>query len=157
LRIDCKKLTFKFLLINLLLYKDQLLRKEDKIFDPIRKIWIVCTNEEFVRQLVILDLLHRLHYGSGRIAVEKKLQVSDQLMRFDIVVFDQYAQPYILIECKSFEVRLHDSAIYQAARYNLSLKAPFVYITNGLRYQMAKVDFKANSVVMIDDLPQNIN
>lgn len=110
-----------------------------------------------MRQLVILDLLHRLHYGSGRIAVEKKLQVSDQLMRFDIVVFDQYAQPYILIECKSFEVRLHDSAIYQAARYNLSLKAPFVYITNGLRYQMAKVDFKANSVVMIDDLPQNIN
>lgn len=141
----------------MLSYKDLVLRKEDKIFDPIRKKWLVCTNEEFVRQLVILDLIHRLHYGPGRIAVEKKLEVSGQLMRFDIVVFDPYARPYILIECKSFEVKLRDSAIYQAARYNLSLKAPFVCITNGLSGQMAQVDFKENSVFLIDDLPQNIH
>lgn len=137
-------------------YFNSLQRVEGKIFDPIRKKWLFETKEEIVRQLVIQYLINELKYGKGRIAIEKTILLRKQTKRFDIVIYDQFIKPYILIECKSYEKNITNEAMHQIARYNLALNAPYLCVTNGIQALKAKVSFLENSVDIIDSLPVNL-
>ncbi|MEP7196847.1 MAG: type I restriction enzyme HsdR N-terminal domain-containing protein [Saprospiraceae bacterium] len=134
-------------------YHDLLLRKEKYIFDPIRKKWLVETKEELVRQLMLAYLTQILKYGSGRIAVEKKVLLGKSMKRFDILIYDEHLNPYMLIECKSYEIKIKQDAIYQASRYNIALKAPYICITNGSEGIAAKVDFHSMKIEYLEELP----
>lgn len=103
----------------------------DFIFDLIRKQWLLLTPEEWVRQNFIQYLLQCLHYPQSLIAVEKEIVTGELRKRFDIVVYDQLTQPWMLIECKAMNIALHNNIIDQALRYNQKLKAVYLVITNG--------------------------
>jgi hypothetical protein len=114
---------------------DLQLKKEGeivKIFDLIRKKWLVFTPEEYVRQHLIHYLTVYKKYPASYIGLEKELDLNGTKKRFDILVHNQKMEPYILIECKAPYVELKGEILEQALRYNLTLKAHYVMISNGV-------------------------
>ena len=101
------------------------------IFDEIRKRWMMLTPEEWVRQNFLQYLIQAKKYPSSLIAVEKEIQLGELAKRFDIVVYDQNTQPWMIIECKEMEVALNEQVLNQALRYNITLNVPYIVITNG--------------------------
>lgn len=141
--------------MNLEIFFPSLKRSEQKIFDPIRKKWLVETKEEIVRQLMICYLTQDLQYGKGRIAVEKKIRCGKTFKRFDIVIYDKKLHPYILVECKSYALELKENVAFQISRYNISLKAPYLCVTNGIDMHCAFVDFNDLTITLLPKLPVN--
>lgn len=144
--------------LNLLQYADQLniKIKEDKryIFDPIRKKYLVLLPEEFVRQLLIHHLIHSAAYSQNRISVEKKVIVHQTERRFDILVYSQQLDPFLLIECKAPSVPISQATMDQVAQYNISLKVPYLLVTNGKDTYVCQVNFETKAVRFLSELPR---
>ncbi|HKC37784.1 MAG TPA: type I restriction enzyme HsdR N-terminal domain-containing protein [Chitinophagaceae bacterium] len=104
---------------------------KEMIFDFIRKQWLQLNEEEWVRQNFIQFLVQEVKYPLELIAVEKEIQLGDLKKRFDILVYDRNHKPWMLIECKAGEITLDKKALYQVLRYNISMPATFLVITNG--------------------------
>jgi len=101
------------------------------IFDAFRKRWVALTPEEWVRQNFLQYLSVVKGYPPSLIAVEKEIDVGERKKRFDIVVYDRSAKPFMLIECKEMNVPLETSVIDQVLRYHTVLQARCLVITNG--------------------------
>lgn len=101
------------------------------IFDKLRKKWLVLTPEEWVRQNFIQYLIKLKNYPSSLIAIEKEIQLGELRKRFDILVYDNNHQPWMMIECKAAKVELDDAVLQQALRYNISVPVQFIVITSG--------------------------
>lgn len=123
------------------------------LFDPVRKKWISESPEEIVRQCLILWLAVTFGIPYGRMAVEKQIQVLGLMKRFDLVIYNKHALPYILIECKSPQIPLHQNLLDQAALYNMKLQAPYLMISNGMDTQVCKIDFINQRYEFIKSLP----
>lgn len=121
-----------------------------QIFDFIRKKWLVLTPEEWVRQHVLNYLVTEKNYSASSISVEKELILNDIKKRYDIVVYNRELKPYIIIECKAPYIELDRLVVEQALRYNLTVKADLLMITNGVS------DLVFNSKNEITELPPNI-
>ena len=104
---------------------------KEMIFDFIRKQWLLLNEEEWVRQNFIQFLVQELKYPLELIAVEKEIQLGDLKKRFDILVYDRDHNPWMLIECKASEINLDEKVLFQVLRYNISMPANFLVITNG--------------------------
>jgi hypothetical protein len=110
------------------------LRKQEEqpqIFDPLRKLWVKLTPEEWVRQNMICMLRDTLNIPSGFMGVEKEIQVGAMKKRFDLLIFDRDHQPWMLIECKSEKVTLSEATAEQLLRYYQVIRAKYLIITNG--------------------------
>jgi len=123
------------------------------IWDPIRKKYLVPQPEELVRQLLILYLNKKRNYPMSRIQVEKSLKVLGQIKRFDIIVFDQDIKPYLLIECKSHREPINQSVIDQVSRYNITLNAPYLLVTNGVQSYCCSINKESKEVRFLDHIP----
>lgn len=123
------------------------------IFDIIRKKYLLLTPEEKVRQTFINFLIFDKKYSKSLIQTERGLKYHALQKRTDILVFGKNAQPYILVECKAENVPLTHAVLEQASRYNLTVKAPFLCITNGLKTYCFKVDFDKNTTTQISEFP----
>ncbi len=125
----------------------------DEVFDPVRKRWVINTPEEWVRQ----HLIAFLHFERGvpmtLMGVEKKLEVHGMSRRTDIVIYDQSGKPQMICECKAPEIRINQAVMDQVARYNITLKVPFLLITNGNKHHCAKIDHQESSYVFLPDIP----
>jgi hypothetical protein len=109
----------------------------------IRKKWIRLTPEEWVRQNFLLYLTQTLQFPASLIAVEKQLVIADVKRRFDIVVYDRKARPYLLVECKEMEVTLEGDTFLQALHYYAALQTRYLVMTNGnTTYAFERVDGK---------------
>src|SRR5215211_2096580 len=102
------------------------------VFDNIRKIWLVLTEEEWVRQNFIRYLVSEMRYPSTVIAVEKEILLNGLKKRFDVLIYDKNLQPWMLVECKAPKVALNDAVLQQVLRYHISVPVPYLVITNGL-------------------------
>ena len=104
---------------------------KEQIFCIIRKRWLIITPEEWVRQNFLLFLTGTMGYPASLIAVEKQVSVTGMNRRFDIVVFNQNAQPFMIVECKEMNVKLTEEVLSQVLRYNTEVSAGYLVITNG--------------------------
>lgn len=104
-----------------------------KIFDVVRKGFYVLTPEEWVRQHFVHLLIHHYKYNKGLIRLEGGLTFHTMAKRSDILVYDKAGNPFLLVECKSTEIRLNAQVLQQASTYNQIIKAPFICLTNGLK------------------------
>lgn len=111
--------------------KIKLIEEREFIFDGIRKQWVLLTPEEWVRQNFVQYLILVLNYPASLISVEKEFYLGEVKKRFDLVVYDKNAKPWMVIECKEMNVALNEGVLAQVLRYNIHLQAPFVFITNG--------------------------
>ena len=124
------------------------------IFDDIRKKFIILTPEEWVRQHTIQYLLQEKNYPKSYLNVEKLLKINDLSKRYDIVVFQPDGTIFLLVECKAPEVKISQQTFDQIARYNLTLKAKYLMVTNGLNHYFCQMDFEKEKYVFLDELPE---
>jgi predicted type IV restriction endonuclease len=103
-----------------------------KIFDPIRKKYVVLTPEEWVRQHFIHFVTSGLLYPRSLIKVESGLQVNSLNKRSDIIIFDRKGKPWMLIECKAPDLKLNQQAFNQVSVYNMTVGAKYIAVTNGM-------------------------
>ena len=123
------------------------------IFDEIRKKFIILTPEEWVRQHVVRFLLEEKKYPKSLINVEKVLTVNGLRKRYDIVVFNPDGSIFILVECKAPEIKTAQATFDQIARYNMTLKAEYLMVTNGLNHYFCQMDFENEKYQFLRELP----
>lgn len=104
---------------------------EKFIWDSIRQMWLLLTPEEWVRQHVIAWLIGYKGIPALRISQEYPVNINGQHQRADIVVVDNFAKPYILVECKAPNIEIDNEVVMQATRYNAVVKARYILLTNG--------------------------
>ena len=124
-------------------------RKE--VFDPIRKKWLVLTPEERVRQQLILFLLNIKKIPISHLSVEKAITVNGLTKRYDLVVFGADMKPQMVIECKAPEVEITQAVVEQAGRYNKTLRAPILGVTNGSAHFFFTIDFETEEIRPLTD------
>ena len=123
---------------------------KEMIFDFIRKQWLLLNEEEWVRQNFIQFLIQELKYPSELIAVEKEIQLGDLKKRFDILVYDRDHKPWMLVECKAGEIALDEKVLFQVLRYNISMPANFLVITNGqFTYAWEKISGELKDILQM--------
>ncbi|MFM7235040.1 MAG: type I restriction enzyme HsdR N-terminal domain-containing protein [Flavobacteriales bacterium] len=124
-----------------------------EVWDVVRKIWVVLTPEEWVRQ----HLIHYMNIDRGwslsLMAVEKTLRYNGLVRRADLVIFDSAMQPVLLAECKAPDVALNQQVFDQAALYNRALGVQFVLITNGLHTSCCRLHTGSPEVVWLNEVP----
>lgn len=141
--------------LNFPAYTFRLKNSENKvaIFDEIRKKFIILTPEEWIRQHVIQFLLQDKNYPKSYINVEKLIKVNDLSKRYDIIVYQSNGEIYLLIECKSSDIKIDQTTFDQIARYNLTLKAKYLMVTNGLNHYFCQMDFEKEKYIFLKELP----
>jgi len=112
-------------------FKIKMENEKDYIFDTIRKMWLLLTEEEWVRQNFLQYMTEVMHYPTQLIAVEKEILLGELKKRFDILVYNSSHRPWMLVECKATHVPLNEEVIQQVLRYNISVPVNFMIITNG--------------------------
>jgi hypothetical protein len=120
-------------------FKIKAINGKDQIFDPFRKIWVVLTPEEWVRQNLLQYLVQTLHYPPSLIAVEKEIKLGELLKRFDIVVYKN-EKAWMIIECKEAKVALNEKTMEQILQYQQILTAQYLFISNGHETLGAKIE-----------------
>jgi len=114
-------------------------RDKDKffIYDLVRKIWLLLTPEEWVRQ----HWVHYFHLRKGRnlssLILEKKLELNGTVKRIDLLVTEKTAAK-ILVECKAPNIKITQRTFEQIARYNSIIGAGEIILSNGLQHVNAK-------------------
>ncbi|CAM4337204.1 type I restriction enzyme HsdR N-terminal domain-containing protein [Zobellia nedashkovskayae] len=136
-------------------YKFRLKSSENnvRIFDSIRKKFVVLQPEEWVRQHVVNYLLEEKSYPKSLVNVEKQLVINNIKKRYDIVVFNSDGSIHILVECKAPQINIDQTTFDQIARYNLELKADYLMVTNGLDHFYCKMDFTSEKYTFLRDIP----
>lgn len=141
--------------LNFQLYNFRFKNSENKvsIFDEIRKKFIILTPEEWVRQHVVQFLLEEKKYPKSLINVEKVLKVNGLRKRYDVVVFNPDGSIFILIECKAPEIKIAQTTFDQIARYNMTMKAQYLMVTNGLNHYFCQMDYEDEKYEFLSALP----
>lgn len=119
---------------------------EKFIWDSIRQMWLLLTPEEWVRQHVIAWLIGYKGIPALRISQEYPVNINGQHQRADIVVVDNFAKPYILVECKAPNIEIDNEVVMQATRYNAVVKARYILLTNGKKlycYEYSEGQYRA--------------
>jgi hypothetical protein len=132
------------------------LKQEDtqvRIFDVIRKKYVACTPEEWVRQHFINFLISEKKVPAGLMVLEKKIIFNTMVRRPDILLYNNKGLPLLIVECKAPEVEINQSAFDQIARYNSVIKAPYLVVTNGMKHYCCKMDHDNNSYRFLEDIP----
>tara|TARA_B100000242_G_scaffold108455_1_gene75433 strand:+ start:3550 stop:4008 length:459 start_codon:yes stop_codon:yes gene_type:complete len=124
-----------------------------EVFDVVRNKYVKLTSEEWVRQHCINYLHMHKQYPYGLMSVEKVVKYNNLSFRADIVIYDNLAKPYMIVECKSPDVNLSKNTLYQIAKYNSSLSVKYLLITNGLVHYCCEIDYKSFSISLIKNIP----
>lgn len=103
-------------------------RQKNKLFDPIRHLWVESTPEEQVRQGLIAYMLKQ-GYPSSLMGVEVGLSQFNAKALFsqraDLIVYSQTNQKVLaLIECKAHKVT--EKTLDQILSYNRYLQALWI-------------------------------
>lgn len=110
-----------------------------KIFDPVRRKYLILSPEEWVRQHFLQYLIIHKGFPSGLLKIENKVKTGQRLGRFDALFLNRAGNPELLIECKAPEVTLDQSTFQQLTKYNGELSVPFMMVTNGLNHFFIQV------------------
>jgi len=124
-----------------------------RIFDVIRKKFVVLQPEEWVRQHVLQQLIYDKKYPKSLINVEKQLILNGLKKRYDVVVYKPDGSIALLVECKAPNVPITKSVFDQIARYNMDLKASHLMLTNGLQHYYCQMDYDAKKYKFLEDVP----
>ncbi len=129
--------------------KQRIIGDTKEFFDPVRKKWVPATPEEEVRQQFIQFLLTVKQIPASHLSVEREISVNGLSRRYDLVVFNREGKPWMVVECKAPHVKLTQEVMEQAGRYNKTLRAPIIGITNGRENRFFSVDFDTEEIKMI--------
>lgn len=127
---------------------------EKLLWNPIKKKGLKNRPEERVR-LRIIEALVEADWSKHRISTEEAIAAADERGRTDIICYDRNFTPKILIECKAENVPISSKVAEQTARYNRSVEAPFLLMSNGVSdfwYQIT-----GRHIQRLDTIPDILN
>lgn len=132
--------------------------KKKYVFDRIRKKKVVLTPEEWVRQSIINHLITKLNYPEGLISIESLLKYNNLNKRSDILVKSRNGiDNYLLIECKSFKMRLNESHLSQVSVYNNVYSSKYMMITNGIDHFVISGSDKSVDINILNYIPDYVD
>ncbi len=105
-----------------------------KLFNPVLKKLFVNRPEERVRLRYVEYLIEETEWKKNRIGFEIPVQIEQDAnkVRADLILYSSgNLSPFALIECKADSIKPGEQAAVQIARYNRSVKAPYLMVTNG--------------------------
>ena len=127
--------------------------KNEKIWDVLRKKYVKHTPEEWVRQHMIHFLINQKGYSKNLMQSEHTLIYNGLKKRCDIVVFNKYLKPQLIVECKASSKTLTADTFYQIAKYYSTLRAPLLVLTNGLTHINALINPDNSDIQFLENLP----
>lgn len=142
--------------LSIPLYPLRIEQREDgelKVYDELRKKSVALTPEEFVRQNYVKWLMQSMHYPASLLQNEVNLTVNGTRKRCDTIAFDREGKPLVIVEYKAPGVEITQEVFDQIYRYNLSFKAKYLIVTNGIRQYCCKVDYDRNTYFFIRNIP----
>ena len=137
-------------------FKNRLVDNTIQIFDEVRKGYFKLTPEEWVRQHVINYLAVYKNYPIGLMQVEKLIKYNNLNTRADLIINDRDFKPVVLVECKAPNVRIGKDAFDQIAKYNFTLKAKYLFVTNGLKHYCCSINYTSGKTEFLKDIPTKI-
>ncbi len=126
----------------------------ERIFDPIRKKWLLSTPEELVRQSIIQYLIEIILIPISYLHVESYYSNTEGSRRFDIIAWKKKSiefKPWLLVECKAPQVSFNRSTENQIQNYLNLYPSKFVMLSNGKRTHFWKKNL--NNYRSITSLP----
>ncbi len=145
--------TLKQLTLPTFDYKITEIEGKNYIFDIIRKKNLILTPEEWVRQHFIHLLINQYLYPKSLFKIEGGLKYNRLQKRSDIVIYDRIGSPFLLVECKSADETINQSVVEQASRYNQTIRAKYLAVTNGIKTFCFEIDFEKNITIQLQNLP----
>jgi len=134
-------------------YKIKSIDDKVKIFDPLRKKYIVLTPEEWVRQHFLHFLMKFHGYPAGLIKVESGLDYNKRAKRTDITIYKRSGGVFMIVECKAPDKKINKKSLEQAGVYGKSMKPDYLCLTNGLQHYFWNMDYASGKAVQINNVP----
>ncbi len=123
-----------------------------QIKDIFRNRFVKLTPEEWVRQNFLHFLINHKSYPIGLIAVETELQVAGLKKRCDAIVYNQKAEPIVIIEFKAPDVNINQDVFDQVAIYNMKLNVEYFIISNGIEHYFYQLDKNNNQYIFLSEI-----
>lgn len=141
--------------LNLPQYSFRIKKQNEKlvIFDSQRKRYVALTPEEWVRQNFIRFLIEEKGYPAAYLAIEKQLNMNGMKKRCDAILYNEHAQPFLIIELKAPNVAITQATFDQVAVYNAKLKVDFFIISNGIEHFCCKVNLETARYEFFPEIP----
>ncbi|MCX6247765.1 MAG: type I restriction enzyme HsdR N-terminal domain-containing protein [Bacteroidetes bacterium] len=124
-----------------------------EVFDSVRRRFVALTPEEWVRQHFIHYLVELRNVPLSLIAVEAPVRYNSLKKRGDIVVYGKDGSPCLIVECKAPKVAVTQAVFDQAAMYNVSLKVPYLAVTNGMEHFACYIDHGTGKILFLKEIP----
>ena len=137
--------------------KTKLVNSKEYLFDELRKKWILSTPEEEIRQQFWKYLHFEKKYPVSLMAIEKTIVINGLNKRFDLLIYDRNGNPNIIVECKSRNVKINESALDQILSYQYKIGAKYLVLTNGNETYCIGIDLSSKKVKYLEDIPHYIN
>ncbi|MCM1483105.1 MAG: type I restriction enzyme HsdR N-terminal domain-containing protein [Muribaculaceae bacterium] len=124
-----------------------------RIYDVLRRRWVVLTPEEWVRQHYVDLLMNRYGYSPYLMANEVGIVLNGMRRRCDTVVYDRNRAPWMIVEYKASDVKITQRTFDQIVRYNMVLRVPYLAVSNGVQHYCCRIDYGRHSYKFINDIP----
>lgn len=142
--------------LNLPSFDCRLSRGDDgvtRIYDCLRRKFVVLTPEEWVRQHFVNFLITELGYPRGLMANEVSLRLNRTARRCDTIVYSRQAQPLAIVEYKAPTVAITQAVFDQIARYNSVIGAPYLIVSNGMSHYCCHFDGDNQAYAFLRQIP----
>ena len=128
-----------------------------KVFDPLRDKYVALTPEEFVRQHFTAWLRDSRHYPASLMANEIGIEVNGKRKRCDTVVFGNDGKPMVIVEYKAPDVTVNQAVFDQIVRYNMTLHADYLVVSNGINHYCCVMDYENGTYHFIPEIPDYLS
>lgn len=137
-------------------FDHRITKKNDKayIYDIVRKKNVFLSPEEWVRQHLVHYLIHQRKYPKSLIRVEDGLKMNKMQKRSDVLVYDRNGEVFLVVECKSFKVRLNQRTSEQLSSYNQHYRSKYLAVTNGKEVYIFEMDYNHGAWTAINNFPE---
>ena len=133
------------------------INSKNYIFDLIRKKHLVLTPEEWVRQNLVSYFINDLNYPKGLIKTESSLKYNNLKKRSDILIYNNDMTHYMIVECKSYKMKLNKSHLNQSAMYNKIYRSRYLMVSNGMEHIVCEYDWENETFKVRNSIPEFSN
>lgn len=124
-----------------------------KVYDSLRKKYVILTPEEYVRQQFTKWLNVELHFPASLMANEISIKLNETVKRCDTIIYNNDGSYLMIVEYKAPYINITQEIFNQIVRYNMVLKASYLTVTNGRKIYCCKIDYKSNTYKFLQHIP----
>ena len=125
-----------------ILTRENPLSKKLEVYDPVRKKYVACTDEEKVRQMTLIFLTETLSIPFKHISVETEISINKLKKRTDILVSNSKLQHILIVECKAPHVKITQEVFEQIeiqVKYHGYIERQLLEVARQSKYEDAKI------------------